>query len=205
VIGREVMSSTAHSRREDTGAIRSRGQWVIREFDAVGDADAVSRIDTSYTSDQVYAVHRSGDVVALAPTSITVPHSKREPVDLAGPWTHGRVALLDDRVRGFIAWGFEAWNRRMTIGPFHVDRPYRRRGGGRGLVEAALDWARRTGVLTAWIETSSVNHAAIAAYRRLGFEICGFDTTLYRGTPNQGEVAVYMARLIDSDARPHAG
>src|SRR6185312_7031627 len=38
VTGREVMmSSTAHSRREDAGAIRSRGHWVIREFDAVHD------------------------------------------------------------------------------------------------------------------------------------------------------------------------
>jgi hypothetical protein len=36
---------------------------------------------------------------------------------------------------------------------------------------------------------------------RLGFEICGFDTTLYRGTPHPGEVAVFMAHRIDGDAR----
>jgi ribosomal protein S18 acetylase RimI-like enzyme len=151
-------------------------------------------------------VHRSGDVVALAPTGATALHSKRVAIDLvAAPVAHGRVAVLDDRVRGFLAWSFDARNRRMAIDHFHVDRPYRRRGAGRGLIDAAVDWARRAGALTVWLAASSVNHAAIAAYHRLGFEICGFDTTLYRGTAHQGEVAVYLARLVDGDARPHAG
>jgi hypothetical protein len=37
----------------------------------------------------------------------------------------------------------------------------------------------------------------MVAYRRLGFEICGFDTTLYRGTNDEDGLAVYMARLLD--------
>lgn len=195
------MSPAARSRRDGDGSVRPRGPWVIRAYDAA-DRDAVSRLDTSYTSDQVYAVHRSGDVVALAPTSITVPHTKRAAIELgAGAPSHGRVALLDDRVRGFLGWEFDTAVRRVTIAAFQVDRPYRRRGAGRALFEAALDWARHAGALTLWLETSSVNHAGIAAYRRLGFEICGFDTTLYRGTANHGEVAVYMARLVDGEER----
>ena len=195
------MSPAARSRRDGDGATRRRGPWVIRAYDA-GDADAVSRLDTSYSSDQVYAVHRSGDVVALAPTSITVPHSKRGVIDIAaGAPAHGWVALLDGRVRGFLGWDHDAAARRMTIAAFHVDRPYRRRGAGRALIDAALDWAGHTGAITLWLETSSVNHAGIAAYRRLGFEICGFDTALYRGTANHGEVAVYMARLVDGEER----
>ena len=67
--------------------------------------------------------------------------------------------------------------------------------------DAALAEARRDGAALAWLETSSANHPAITAARRLGFEICGFDTTLYRGTPRQGEVAVFMAHPIDGDAR----
>jgi ribosomal protein S18 acetylase RimI-like enzyme len=63
-------------------------------------------------------------------------------------------------------------------------------------MDAAVDWARGAGALTVWIETSHVNHPGIAAYRRLGFDICGFDTTLYRGTPAEDETALYMARLL---------
>jgi len=203
-----ILSAAPRSRRDGEGdaAPRSRGEWLVRAFDAERDADAVSRIDTSYTSDQVYAVHRSGDVVALAPTSATAPQGKRAAIDLAAQrWTHGCVAVLDDRVRGFLGWSFESDSRRMTIWHVHVDRPYRRRGAGRRLMDAALDWARRAGALTVWLEISSANHAAIVAVRRLGLEICGFDTTRYRGTSNQGEVAVYMAVTLDGDARPQDG
>lgn len=59
----------------------------------------------------------------------------------------------------------------MTSVHFRVDRPARQRGGGR-----LLDAARRIGAPLAWQETSSPDHPAIAAARRPGFEICGFDT-----------------------------
>lgn len=174
-------------------------RWIVREFDAARDADAVKRLDTSYTSDQVYVVRSEGDVILLEPRPLDTPRRKRFPVELdADEWEHGRVAVLDDEVRGFIAWDLEAWNQRMRIWHCYVDLPFRRRGGGRLMMDAALEWARGAGAVTAWLETSHVNHPGIAAYRRFGFEICGFDTTLYRGTSEEDEVAVYMARLIDT-------
>ena len=180
-------------------------RWTIRELDAARDAEAVSRLDTSYTSDQRYVVRREGDVILLEPRPLDPPCRKRFPVDLgADTWTHGTVAVLDEEVRGFAAWDLEAWNRRMRIWHFYVDLPYRRRGGGKLLMEAALAWGRRSGALTAWLETSHLNQPGIAAYRRLGFDLCGFDATLYRGTSNADETAVYMARMIDelSPSRP---
>jgi GNAT superfamily N-acetyltransferase len=174
-------------------------EWTIREFDPTRDADAVSRLDTSYTSDRIYGVRWQGDAIVLEPQTLQTSRNKRFPVDLdADAWAHARVAVLDDEVRGFIAWDLEAWNRRMRIWHFYVDLPYRRRGGGRMLIDAALAWARSASAVTAWLETSQVNHPGIVAYRRLGFEICGFDSTLYRGTSAEGETAVYMARLIDA-------
>lgn len=172
-------------------------RWTIREFDARRDADAVIRLDTSYTSDRMYGVRREGDAISLEPRNIETSLSNRFPVDLnADAWAHARVAVLDDEVRGFIAWDLEAWNRRMRVWHFYVDLPYRRRGGGRKLMDAALAWARGASALTAWVETSHLNSPGIDAYRRLGFDVCGFDTTLYRGTSAEGETAVYMARLI---------
>lgn len=157
----------------------------------------MSRLDTSYTSDQIYAVRWNGDGIVIKSQPLAAPRDKQFPVDLdAEACEHGRVAVLDGVVRGFVGWAFASWNRRLTICHFYIDRPYRSRGGGRMLMDAAVDWARGAGALTVWIETSHVNHPGIAAYRRLGFEICGFDTTLYRGTSAEGETAVYMARLM---------
>ena len=187
-------------RLESHGSTAPQGRWIIRDFDADHDSDAVRRIDTSVSTDRVYAVRRHGDGLVLEPDALPTPATKRFPIDLAAePWAHGAVAVLEDTVCGFIAWGFEPWNRRMTIWHFYVDRPCRGRGAGRQLMDTALDWARRNGAATAWVETSSMNRPGIAAYERLGFAICGFDTTLYRGTPSQDEIAVYLARLIDAD------
>ena len=69
------------------------------------------------------------------------------------------------------------------------------------MMNQALEWAAQQGLLTAWVETSNTNLPGIASYRRLGFEICGFDTTLYRGTPGPNEFATYLAREV---ARPRA-
>jgi ribosomal protein S18 acetylase RimI-like enzyme len=192
------------SGRTERASAGLRGAWSVRAFDPERDADAVRRLDTSYTSGQAYTVHRSGDVVAIAPTATAAPHRARVAIDLevgaAPAWTHARVAVLDGRVRGLLAWRCEP-SGRMTIVHFHIDRPYRQRGGGRQLLDDAIDRAHQAGATLAWLETSSANYPAIAAARRLGFEICGFDTTLYRGTAQPGEVAVYMAQLIDGDAR----
>lgn len=177
--------------------MRPGNRWVVRDFDATRDADAVTRLDTSYSSNLIYAVRRDGDVILLEPRLLDAPRCQRFPIDMrADAPEHGKVAVVDGEVRGFIAWSIEAWNRRMRIWHFYVDLPYRRRGGGRALVDAALEGARRAGAVTMWVETSHVNAPGIAAYQRLGFEICGFDATLYRGTGSADELAVYMARLI---------
>ncbi len=41
-----------------------------------------------------------------------------------------------------------------------------------------------------------VNAPAIAAYRAMGFELCGLDRLLYRSTPAEGETALFMAREL---------
>jgi ribosomal protein S18 acetylase RimI-like enzyme len=173
------------------------GRWIVRDFDAARDSDAVTELDTSYTSQRIYGVRREGDIVVLEPRPLDLPRVQRFPIELkADAFAHGKVAVLDGEVRGFIAWSIETWNRRMSIWHFYVDVAYRRRGGGRILMDAALENARRARAVTAWVETSHINAPGIAAYQRLGFEICGFDATLYRGTDSPDEVAVYMARLI---------
>ena len=63
-------------------------------------------------------------------------------------------------------------------------------------MEAALAQVRGLGALTAWIETTNLNHPGVLAYQRLDFRICGFDLSLYHGTPNEGEFSLFLARNL---------
>lgn len=57
----------------------------------------------------------------------------------------------------------------------------------------AAQFARERGAGHIWLEVTNINAPAIHAYRRMGFTFCGLDTTLYDGTPSQGEQALYMS------------
>jgi ribosomal protein S18 acetylase RimI-like enzyme len=95
-----------------------------------------------------------------------------------------------------VATRYEAWNRRVVIWHLYVSGEYRRRGVGGRLLETALAAAREAGARTAWLETSNLNVPAVRAYERLGFVLCGLDTTLYDGTPAEGEVALFFSRRL---------
>jgi ribosomal protein S18 acetylase RimI-like enzyme len=170
--------------------------WMIRKFDRAADAVAVGQLDTSYTTELVYAVTAERDSLRLGLTPTPV-RTDRFPIDLDQPrWEHGYVAVEDGAVRGFIATRFEAWNRRLAIWHFYVDSGHRRRGIGRALMEQALEDGCLLAATMAWVETSNVNGPGIDAYRRLGFSICGFDLTLYNGTPSDGQFAVYLSQRL---------
>jgi len=170
--------------------------WTIREVDRAADAAAIRQLDASYTTELVYEVTAESDSLRLG-LRPTLARRGRFPIDLERPpWDQGYVAVENEAVRGFIATRLEAWNHRLAIWHFYVDRDHRRRGFGRALVEHALAAGQRSGALTAWAETSNVNVPGIEAYRRLGFSICGFDLTLYHGTPSEGQFAVYLSRRI---------
>jgi len=171
-------------------------RWTIREIDRQADAAAVRGLDTSYTTDAVYEVTADGDSLRLQPVR-TASRKGHFPIDLdQPPWNQGFVAIEEGAVRGFVATRFEAWNRRLTVWHFYVDAAHRRRGIGRSLLEQAIKAGRRLGAGAAWVETSNRNVPGIDAYRRLGFSLCGFDLTLYDGTPSAGQFAVYLSRPL---------
>lgn len=60
----------------------------------------------------------------------------------------------------------------------------RRRGIGRGLLQAALDRAVRNGAQTAYLEVAEVNLAARALYDATGFRPCGRRPDYYQDHPN---------------------
>lgn len=166
----------------------------IRAFDRVADTAAVCALDASVVSHHEFRVRveENGLHLHAVPGE---PRVKRFPLALdADPWEDAWVAEDGGGVRGFIATAFGEWNRRLTLWHFYVDLGERGRGIGRWLMEHALDEGRRRGAVTAWVETSNRNFPGVQLYRHLGFELCGFDLSLYRGTPAEGEFALFLSR-----------
>ncbi|MEV1116048.1 GNAT family N-acetyltransferase [Actinosynnema sp. NPDC049800] len=157
------------------------------------DLDQVAVLDDSFTTATVLEVVATPEGFTLRPTPVDPPLHKVFPPD-DDPGGTVFVAADGPRVRGFVAVDLEDWHRRLVIRQVTVAPGHRGRGIGRALVEHACAHGREHGALTAWLETSSVNVPAVGAYRRLGFALCGLDTTFYRGTPAVGEVALFFAR-----------
>ncbi|MEU9236411.1 GNAT family N-acetyltransferase [Streptomyces subrutilus] len=172
------------------------------------DAGAVEALDGSFTTDTVFEVVPPDgpalgfllrEVPADPPLYKAFPpeeHDEQGSGGGIGGGGHARtfVALDGGRVCGFAAVGYAAWNRRLTIEDIEVAPGHRGRGIGRALVECAADFARERGAEHLWLEVSSANAPAVHAYRRMGFTLCGLDTTLYAGTPASGEQALFMSR-----------
>lgn len=134
---------------------RSDGPMVtVRDANLPQDAPQIIGIDTSFTTDSIYLVDRNGG--------------------------SGLGRRTD---RGFMAAAYQAWNRRATIWHLYVDSAHRRQGIGQLLVDRARSYGVSKGALNLWLETSSLNAPGVQAYRRLAFDLCGMDTTLYDGTP----------------------
>ena len=155
------------------------------------DAEALGRLDASYSTDRVYVVEHDELALRLVERRLDGPFVKRYPFAPADA-TH--IALGGGEVVGASGLVLEKWNRRMRLEHLYVEPAHRGRGVGGALVEAAVETAREAGARVLWCETQNVNPDAIDFYRRLRFELAGFDLSLYDDAA--GEVAVFLARDV---------
>lgn len=175
---------------------------IVRRLKRAQDLESLNRLDTTFSSDQVYTIETDNGLPRLACARVNPPVTKVLPLDFSEDLTDAFVATSEGVIRGLIATNFETWNRRLVVTHFYVDRPYRRLGIGRKLLNHALNPPNCAGAVTVWIETSNLNYPAVEAYRRLGFSICGFDETHYRGTPSDREFALFLARPLNQQKLP---
>lgn len=165
------------------------------------DAEAIGRLDTSFTTSAIYEVEQTVDGFELTLRPVDPPVVKRFPLDdLSGPmrpWTHSWVAE-DHRgtICGFSAAGYDEWNARAVIWHLYVAPTARRQGVARALLGAIQAYAETLGARRLWLETSSLNVPGVAAYRSLGFSLTGLDMTLYDNTPAEGEAALFFSRIV---------
>lgn len=111
--------------------------------------------------------------------------------ELARPWTRAWVVRERDEVAGYlVTWHVadELHVMNVATGPAH-----RRRGIGRALMDAAVDYARSHRIQHVLLEVRRSNRPAIALYRGLGFFAMGIRARYY---PDD-EDAVEMVLLFD--------
>ncbi|MEO8328669.1 MAG: GNAT family N-acetyltransferase [Candidatus Nanopelagicales bacterium] len=165
------------------------------------DMEQVLRLETSFTTNEVYRVKRDGDSFLIAPERVSESRLKvfdlREEL-IAADWDEAYVAVRPDGVVGFTATKFVAWHRRQGLQHLYVSPDWRRRGVGAALLSAVKARAVQNGASHVWLETTNVNVPGVLAYRRMGFELCGLDVSFYRGTPEDGEVGLLMSLDLDN-------
>ncbi|MGW7430601.1 GNAT family N-acetyltransferase [Streptomyces sp. NPDC054861] len=156
-----------------------------------------SRRNTSTKSPRAPSGSDSAWSPSTRPWRRSSPRTNPTPPDTDDD-AHEIVAVdADGTVLGVVAVAVEEWNHRLVIRRITVDPAHRGRGIGGELMRRALAYGRDRGARTAWLEVTSVNVPAVRAYRRMGFRLCGLDTTLYTGTPSEGETALFMAKPLE--------
>lgn len=172
----------------------------MRPLDRKRDRRGVEAIDTSFETSTIFELVAHERSIELVERPLPTPLVKRYSIGevFAGwaRWDHGWVAEADDgSIVGFATVEYEAWHQRLILWFLYIAPTWRRRGVGRALLADVEAHARDVGATHVWLETSNVNVPGFAAYRRLGYELCGADR-LYYGAYMPGETAIYMAKLV---------
>ncbi|NUV70007.1 GNAT family N-acetyltransferase [Streptomyces sp. CAI-121] len=172
------------------------------------DAGLVEALDGSFTTATIFHVETAENGFTLRETPVDPPLTKVFPEDEddgeddeeggEDGAKEGNPTFLamapDGSLAGFVSVAYARWNRRLTVEDIEVAPGHRGRGVGRALMSRAEEFARERGAGHIWLEVTNINAPAIHAYRRMGFALCGLDTSLYEFTASAGEYALYMSK-----------
>ena len=172
---------------------------VLRPLNWPDDRASLLGLDTSFATDRVFHLQQTNHGFKLDEAAAEPPINKSyslvDGVDLIPSHDWVTIAEHDHEVAGVASMTIEAWNRRALLRHLYVTREVRRSGLGRALVTAAIGAARDRNARCVWVETQTVNYGAVQFYRSMGFEWCGFDTSLYDPSDvGIDEVALFFSR-----------
>lgn len=161
----------------------------------------LAQLDTSFTTDMIYEVEKDPHSFRLVPKILEIPITKKYKIEFESEekiWNKIIVAREKGDICGFLAYAYQDWNKRLSVWHFYVGPQQRRKGIGTLLMERLLQIAENCRAKTIWVETSNVNYPAIQMYQKLGFSICGLDTSLYSGTQCSDEQAIYLSLELET-------
>lgn len=170
-------------------------------FDLAQLKDLLLPLDTSFTTDMVFQVEKQSNSFKLVPHVLETPLNKRYELDLDSSekeWDRVLLARQGDDLLGYLAYCYKNWNKRLAIWHFYVDPAHRKKGVGSVLMDRLKRTGQIIGAKSIWVETNNVNYPAIQMYQKLGFSLCGLDTSLYIGTNSDScdEAAIYLVCTI---------
>ncbi len=176
---------------------------TIRKADRQRDLQAISAIDTSFETSEIFDTVVTPRSLELVERAVAPPIVKHYPMADAfafwSTWDTGFVAEDPDashEIVGFAAVEYEAWHARLVLWHLYVSRARRREGIGRALLARVEEHGRSLGAHTVWLETTSVNVPGVTAYARLGYTLCGADVTTYDTLPYADEAAIYLSKRL---------
>ena len=169
---------------------------TLREMDQHNLQDA-GKCDSSFTVDTLLVLSAENNNLHFNTVS-TPPYNKIYPIEkidysmyLSRPGRTVYLAYCDQSIAGEIRLR-KNWNVFAYIEEIVVDVKFRRLGIGRLLIQTAIQWAKDNRLPGVMLETQNNNVAACLLYQSCGFELAGFDRSLYRAIdPSTQEIALY--------------
>ena len=170
-------------------ADQSRAEWVVR---------AARREDVEQLLDLVESVAAEGRWIGSEPPIDREARRRQLEETVDGDDRNVRyVAVAHGVVVGSLGMELRPYNV-ADLGMF-VHREWRGRGVGSVLLEAGIEWARSAGAHKVALQLWPHNHAALALYRKFGFQQEGL---LRRHYPRRnGELwdALVMGLVLDEE------
>lgn len=190
------------------------------------DIAAINQIDMSYTSHEICCVRRQshGDALTYTmhfeplakPFSIAYDWDWAEAPDFLAHMSAGGVlgAFASDLPAepatslhpyhnanciclGLVEMSVAHTQDAVCIESLYVHRPYRNRGIGTALLNAAIAWAATQDVRALLVTTQATDVPAIRFYLRMGFAICGVHDHFYSNADlERGETAIFLAKEL---------
>ncbi len=169
---------------------------TIREI-GPGDVPAVKKGGSSFEVRSKLILHAEAGKISY--TTVDVPtYTKQYGVEEVDPASYvsnpDRIiffAYMDNELAGQIR-VLRHWNAYAYIDDIAVNEKHRGQGVGRALISRAIEWAKEKGFPGIMLETQNNNVVACRLYQSCGFELCGFDTHLYKALdPGTEEIALF--------------
>jgi GNAT superfamily N-acetyltransferase len=180
--------------------IESKGV-IIREIQRDVDVRQLTDFDASFLTERIYRVSVNEMSVEIKEEELNFPLSKNYSFDFIkediAEADFAVVAEIEGVIVGFATVIYKEWNNRAILTGLFVLPKIKRKGVGRTLVEAAIDYAKAKSARCLFVETQNINYPAIRFYRKMKFEFCGFDTALYNPADvYSGEIAFYFCKNL---------
>ncbi len=163
------------------------------------DLDACLALDPSYETDYVWQLEttRGQDVVTVVLRETRLPRTMRVACTpardlLVEHFERGECFLVAEEegaVRGYLDATGDTWKQIGWINQLTVAPERRRRGIGKALLRAGLEWARGQALTTMMAEMPTKNHPASALMQKAGFVLAGYNERFY----SNRDIAVFFA------------